>query len=674
MEKKLVDFIQRLRGAGVRVSVAESLDAFRATEVAGIENRETFRVSLRASLVKDVVDYPIFDKLFDLYFSVVLHGSREQKETAREIEEELEAKRFQQELQEFEQAQQMTEEEFLRELEQMEQRMQETQGQNERREDESSGGMTEEEFLKELEALRRELGEEPDTPSESSDSTEAEKQFREELEKAQKEAPKPSEADENQSSQDKETGESQQSDQTGEGQQDETPEGQNQKGQENGQAGEGQTATGESQEGGESEGQSGQTPNESGQAGNETSEGAEGQADTGSDGQSGQGPGGQEGQIAGEGDQTGNEGSGGKQARELSLPEKIAKAVLEGDRALMREIAQEGVSQVEEINLDRLDRAQKEAGQHLNLWEMKNRLRQELTREMGDGQANRFLEEAFSKLEDEIASAVEEEAIRRYGEEALDKIMRKPKLEEVDFNDLRYDSSMDLIEEMRARIAKLARKLASRISRREKQAKRGKVDIRRTIRKSLQTGGVPLDLAFRQKKFTKPELVLLCDVSGSVAIFSEFMLQLVYALQDKFTKVQSFAFVDRIDEITEYFEEDTAARAIQRARSSSNVSWDGYSDFGNSFREFVAEYLEAVTSKTTVIVLGDARNNNNPSRVGSLRLIGDKAKKLLWLNPEPAEEWDSGDSIMSVYARVCDQVFECRNLAQLEHVVQEVLK
>jgi uncharacterized protein with von Willebrand factor type A (vWA) domain len=252
--------------------------------------------------------------------------------------------------------------------------------------------------------------------------------------------------------------------------------------------------------------------------------------------------------------------------------------------------------------------------------------------------------------------------------------MRRPRLEEIDFNNLRYDSSMDLIEEMRVRIAKLARKLASRFSRREKAAKAGKVSIRRTIRKSLQTGGVPLVLAFRQRKLAKPELVLLCDVSGSVAVFSEFMLQLVYALQDKFTKVRSFAFVDRIDEITAYFKEDTAAEAVRRARSSSNVSWDGYSDFGNSFREFVAEYLEAVTFKTTVIVLGDARNNNNPSRLGDLRQIKERAKKLLWLNPEPAEEWDTGDSIMSTYARVSDQVFECRNLGQLEHLVQELLK
>jgi len=665
MEKKLIDFIQRLRQAGVRVSVAESLDAFRAVQITGIENRESFRIALRSSMIKEFTDYPIFDKLFNLFFSVGFFAPEGQKEANQKIEEEFGAERFQQELQEFEKFQKMSEKDFLRELEQMEQK-QGTQNQG-RREDDGSERMDEESFLKELESLRPQLGEETSDVPSSETPKGTEEQFQKELEAAQKEAPKPS-ADGNQSSEEKETGESQSSDQNDGDQQGESSEGQNQTSQKSGQAGQEQTADGESQEGGES-------GNQQGQAG-EGQEAAEGQAKTGSVSQEGQNSGGKDGQ-AGEGNQIGKEGSGNGQpgqTKELSLSEKIAKAFLEGDKSLMSEIAREGAKQVEEINLDSLSSARSEAEQKLNLWEMRNRLQQELAQQMGDEEANHFLEQAFSKLEDEIASAIEEEAVRRFGEKALDQIMRKPKLEEIDFSSLRYDSNMDLIEEMRVRVAKMVRKLASRFSRREKAAKRGKVSIRGTIRKSLQTGGVPLELAFRQRKLAKPELVLLCDVSGSVAVFSEFMLQLVYTLQDKFAKVRSFAFVDRIDEITICFKEDTAAEAIQRARSSRNISWDGYSDFGNSFRKFTEMYLEAVTSKTTVIVLGDARNNNNDSQKENLRLIRDKAKKLLWLNPEPAEEWDSGDSIMSTYARVCDQVFECRNLGQLEHVVQEVLK
>jgi len=669
MEKKLIDFIQRLRTAGVRVSVAESLDAFRAVQVIGIEDRENFRISLRASLIKEVGDYPIFEKLFSLFFSVGFFAPEGQKEANQKIEEERGAERFQRELQEFEQKQKMSEEDFMRELKQMEQK----QGAQspERRGEDGSARKDEESFLKELEDLRRQSGEELNASSNSKASQEAEEQFHKELGEAQKEAPKPSEAarpqeEKSNPSEMKESLNTQGVTEPSSGDFEEESKHGGEEDQHNDVLQQNSQKSG----GGESQDTDGQP-----QTGKE-GQAAEGQAKTGAVSQEGQGPSGQEGQVAG-GNQIGKEGSGNGQpgqTKELSLSEKIAKALFEGDKSLMSEIAREGAKQVEEINLDSLQSAQSEIGQKLNLWEMRNRLQQELAQQMGDEEANRFLEQAFSKLQKEIASAVEEEAVRRFGEEALDQIMRRPKLEEVDFNNLRYDSNMDLIEEIRVRIAKLARKLASRFSRREKAAKRGKVSIRGTIRKSLQTGGVPLELSFRQRKLAKPELVLLCDVSGSVAVFSEFMLQLVYTLQDKFAKVRSFAFVDRIDEITACFKEDTAAEAIQRARSSRNISWDGYSDFGNSFREFYSQYLEAVTPKTTVIVLGDARNNNNDSQEESLRLIRDRAKKLLWLNPEPAEEWDSGDSIMSTYARVCDQVFECRNLGQLEHVAQEVLK
>jgi uncharacterized protein with von Willebrand factor type A (vWA) domain len=664
MEKKLIDFIQRLRQAGVRVSVAESIDAFQAVQFIKIENRENFRVALRSCLVKEIGDYPIFDKLFKLFFSVGFLAPVEQKEANQKIEEELGAERFQQELQEFEQTQKMSESEFLRELEQIEQKTRARQG------DENSARMDEENFLKELEFLSQ-MGEEPEVSSDFSASNEAEEQFQKELERVQKEMPKPNEADKPQEEKSKpsEMKESLDTQEVTTTPAEDSEEESKQGGESNQHNDILQQQDFQKPGGGESQNADGQSQaSKEGQA-------AEGQAETGTVDQEGQGPGGQENQVA-DGDQNGKEGSGSGQlgqAKELSLSEKIAKAILEGDKALMREIAREGAKQVE-IKLDSLRSAQSEAGQKLNLWEIRNHLQQELSQQMGSDQANEFLEQAFSKLEDELASAIEEEAVRRFGEKALDQITRRPRLEEIDFNNLRYDSSMDLIEEMRVRIAKLAHKLASRISRREKAARAGKVSIGRTIRKSLQTGGVPLVLAFRQRKLAKPELVLLCDVSGSVAVFSEFMLQLVYALQDRFTKVRTFAFVDRIDEITSYFKEDTVAEAIRRARSSTRVSWGGYSDYGSSFIGFVDRYLEAVTSKTTVIVLGDARNNNNPPRVESLSRIRERAKKLLWLNPEPVELWDTGDSIMGIYAHVCDQVFECRNLRQLEHVVEKILK
>ncbi|HAA89998.1 MAG: Uncharacterized protein XD63_0791 [Thermoanaerobacterales bacterium 50_218] len=228
------------------------------------------------------------------------------------------------------------------------------------------------------------------------------------------------------------------------------------------------------------------------------------------------------------------------------------------------------------------------------------------------------------------------------------------------------------VEEIKRRIAKLARKLASRYARRYRKAKHGRIDLRRTISRAMNTGGIPIHLKYRKRIISKPEIVLLCDVSGSVAVFSEFMLQLVYTIQNKFRAVRSFLFIDVVDEVTDYFLRNTVEEAIDEAFARANFAFSGFSDYGRVFAMFVNKYLSTVSPKSTVIILGDARNNGYPDDRKFLEKIRNHVRRVLWFNPQPQEQWDKEDSIMSIYAQYCDQVFECRNLKQLEKAVEAI--
>lgn len=247
---------------------------------------------------------------------------------------------------------------------------------------------------------------------------------------------------------------------------------------------------------------------------------------------------------------------------------------------------------------------------------------------------------------------------------------RLPVVEEIEFYRLdSLDVKQQEINEIKRRIDKLARKLATRYSRRYRKAKHGKIDLQRTMKSAFSTGGIPIHLRHRVKKVRKPDLILLCDVSRSVAPFSEFMLQLVYALQNKLSSVRTFLFVDIIDEVTEYFSGEDYEEAIKEAFNGADFSRTGVSDFGKIFSIFVAKYISEVPRSSTMMILGDARNNLYPSRDEYLETISRHVKRLIWLNPQPREEWDQEDNIMSTYAPYCQYVFECRNLKQLEEFI-----
>ncbi len=277
---------------------------------------------------------------------------------------------------------------------------------------------------------------------------------------------------------------------------------------------------------------------------------------------------------------------------------------------------------------------------------------------------------AGERLRGEIEAEVRRRLVAEKGPQAVARSVRRPLPEDVDF----LHASRDDLAALHRALRPLARRMASRLARRRRQGGHGRLDFRRTLRRSLSTGGVPADPRFRRPHPHKPEIVVLADVSGSVATFARFTLQLVHALSGEFSAVRTFVFIDGIDEVTRLFaESDDLASALARVHEEADVvAADGHSDYGRAFAAFGARWGGEITSRTSVVVLGDARNNYHASSAGVLADLHRQARRVWWLNPEPRSYWDTGDSIAGEYARHCDGVFECRNLRQLEAFVSQI--
>jgi uncharacterized protein with von Willebrand factor type A (vWA) domain len=229
------------------------------------------------------------------------------------------------------------------------------------------------------------------------------------------------------------------------------------------------------------------------------------------------------------------------------------------------------------------------------------------------------------------------------------------------------------IAKLRDEVERLARKLRQMASLRPKAERRGRLDARRTLRRSLRSGGVPFELKRRRRKIDRPRLVVLCDISDSVRNVSRFMLQFAYTLQDQFAQVRSFVFVSDLGETTGLFREHEIERAITMAYGGAVVNVFANSNFGRAFVTFLDRFADAVSTKTTVIVIGDGRNNYHPAEAWALGELRGRAKRLLWLNPEPPLSWGFGDSAMREYEPHCDRVEVVGNLASLKRVVDSLV-
>lgn len=279
-------------------------------------------------------------------------------------------------------------------------------------------------------------------------------------------------------------------------------------------------------------------------------------------------------------------------------------------------------------------------------------------------QAEALIRKVRDLLEQEITGRL----IQDRGRQQVASARRLPLVEDVD---LMHATRVE-IEEVERAIRPLARKLATRLGQRRRRGAKGRLDVRRTIRRSLGHGGVLLEPRFKPPRKSKPEIVILCDVSGSMATFARFTMQLTYAISAELAKVRVFAFIDGLDEVTDYFSTDIdfAEGLVAMSREADIVRRDGHSDYGRSFTEMWERYSDAVTSRSTVIVTGDARNNYRDAGLEAFERLVDRSRATFWLNPEPRRFWDTGDSVMSTYSESCDSVDQVRTLRQLEAFVE----
>ncbi|HVL05318.1 MAG TPA: VWA domain-containing protein [Acidimicrobiales bacterium] len=273
-------------------------------------------------------------------------------------------------------------------------------------------------------------------------------------------------------------------------------------------------------------------------------------------------------------------------------------------------------------------------------------------------------------LRNEVEAEVRRRLVAERGPEAVARSVRRPLPEDVDF----LHASGDDLAALQRTLRPLARRMAARLARRRRHGRHGRLDFRRTLRRSLSAGGVPADPRFRRPRPHKPEIVVLADVSGSVATFARFTLQLVHALAGEFSAVRTFVFIDGIDEVTHLLAgADDLAAALTRVHEEADVvAADGHSDYGRALTAFWARWGREITPRTSVVILGDARNNYHATGAEVLADLRRRARRLWWLNPEPRSYWDTGDSIVAEYARHCHGVFECRNLRQLEAFVAQI--
>jgi uncharacterized protein with von Willebrand factor type A (vWA) domain len=273
----------------------------------------------------------------------------------------------------------------------------------------------------------------------------------------------------------------------------------------------------------------------------------------------------------------------------------------------------------------------------------------------------------IEQLKRAIEAEIRRQLVEDRGAAALARSVRRPLQEDVDV----MHATRDELASLNRALVPLSRKLAVRLARKRRRGQRGALDLRRTVRQSMSTGGVPVTPVFKPPRPAKPEIFVIADVSGSVASFARFTLLLVHAISSQFRKVRSFVFVDGLDEATRFFEDaKDPSEAVTRINTEADVVWvDGHSDYGRALTLFHERYRDDVSRRTSILVLGDARNNYHAAQAWVLDDLRRRARAVYWLNPEPQSYWNSGDSIVATYAPHCDAVVECRTLRQLEKFV-----
>ncbi|HYD09606.1 MAG TPA: VWA domain-containing protein [Acidimicrobiales bacterium] len=372
-------------------------------------------------------------------------------------------------------------------------------------------------------------------------------------------------------------------------------------------------------------------------------------------------------------------GSGGMEAlTPEELAEMLFKAMMNADEAMMRAVARQAV-----LRFAGMEPGRPVGGtyylyrtlRNLDLDGLMERLMEEARQQAG-GELTPLeerlerdeIEIQIDKLKKEVEAEIRRRLVADRGVEAMARTLRKPLPEDVDF----MHATREEMVSLRKALQPLTRKLAVRLARKRRHGRKGPLDFRNTVRHSLSYGGVPAEPKFKYPRPAKPEIFVVADISGSVAAFARFTLQLVYAISGQFSKVRSFVFIDGVDEVTSFFEGvEDINEAVHRVNTEADVVWvDGHSDYGHAFEAWWERWGKEVGPRTTILLLGDARNNYHASQSWVVKEMRHKARHVYWLNPEPKAYWDTGDSIIGEYGNHTDGVYECRNLRQLERFVE----
>jgi uncharacterized protein with von Willebrand factor type A (vWA) domain len=286
-----------------------------------------------------------------------------------------------------------------------------------------------------------------------------------------------------------------------------------------------------------------------------------------------------------------------------------------------------------------------------------------------DPSTRRLVEAQVQVFEQLVDAEVRRRAAEVRGPQHVARHTVRPAIEQVDFTSARKAD----LELMRREIQPLARRLATRVSREHHARTRGPLDFRRTVRASMSSGGVPMETRHRPKRPGRTDLVVLCDVSGSVANFASFTLMLVFALREQFNRVRAFTFVDEIHEVTDRFDtgRDPAETMAELAASARHASLWGRTNYGRAFTRFADQHADALTPKTNLLVLGDARSNHSDLALPVVKDLVHASRHSWWLNPEHTRNWNTGDSAARDYGRLIPMV-ECRNLTQLGEFVHDL--
>jgi hypothetical protein len=272
---------------------------------------------------------------------------------------------------------------------------------------------------------------------------------------------------------------------------------------------------------------------------------------------------------------------------------------------------------------------------------------------------------ALARLRQVLSDVVAEQLLRSHGQAAAPE---DPELADLPL----LEASPDEVQALRQAVRPLARRLATRLGRRRRRG-RGGLDMRRTIRRSMGTGGVPVTPALRRRHPTRPDLLLLCDVSGSMLEYVPFALTLLHAVHREFTRVRSFVFVDGLVEVSDVLASSEGVLDPRQFLDRRGlVAADGRSDYPRVFSAFLRRYADLVTGRTTTVVIGDARSHHRRPAVPEIRELAYRSRRLYWLNPEPRSQWDTTDSRLSAYAVHCTDTFEVASLRQLADAVARI--